>query len=375
MFKTSLNICMIVKNEAKNLELTLPNFVAAADRVIIIDTGSTDGTKKVAESLGAEVFDFAWCDDFSAARNESIKRADSDWIAWFDADEYLETKDLERLRSRLDACRSNVVHLVIKECEYGAKESKNSYFRDKVFRNRLGIRFERPINEQVTCKDKSLHTIDKLEDVEVFHWGRHLTHYEMLKKNTERTRIFEEVASKNPNDPMYFYLLGLRRLDLERFKEAEEAFDNAINLCEGKTGPERFIKEGAHLTKAWTYYRFQNYKKAISEALRAIEANPENAEPYCVAAGSYLSLCRPADALPLAEKSVNLAKKQHPMLTVNDIAWDVMRFMFYANCLVSEKRYIEAIPHLETVLMSHPENESAANLLELIKQGVKECKV
>ena len=365
---------MIVKNEADRLKLTLPNLISSCDKVIIVDTGSTDNTKEVAKQLGAEIHDFLWCDDFSAARNESIKHADSDWIAWFDADEYVETKDMNKLRDHLDLTCSDVVHVVVKECAYGTKEANNSYYRDKVFRNKKGFHFERPINEQVCAPFASLKNAEKYDGISLYHWGRNLPEDKMAQKNTERVRIFEGITVKNPSDPLYCLLLGMRYLDLKRFVEAEKAFDRVIAICKDSGGIMRFIKEGAHMGKAWTFYRFQKYDKALAEALLAIECNGENAESYCVAAGSLLATGRPGEAFYLLEIAVKLPKKQHPILPNNDLCWDVMRHLFFANCLVSEKRYCEAIPQLETVIRSQPENESAANLLGLLKQGVKECK-
>ena len=365
---------MIVKNEADNLKLTLPGLVRSCDRVIIVDTGSTDTTKETAKQLGAEVYDFAWCDDFSAARNESIKHADSDWIAWFDADEYVEKEDLTKLREHLDSTNADIVHVLVKECAYGTKDAKNSYFRDKVFRNKKGFRFERPINEQVTASSASVNKTEKYEGIALYHWGRNLSEDKMARKNTERARIFENVAENNPSDPMYHYLLGMRYLDLNRFVEAEKCFDRVINICRNSKSIMRYIKEGSHMGKAWTFYRFEKYDKALAESLLAIECNPENAESYCVAAGSLLAQGKPSEAFFLMEKAVSLPKKQHPVLSNNDICWDVMRYMFYANCLVSEKRYKEAIPALEKVLLSQPQNENALNLLDLLKQGVNECK-
>ena len=50
----------------------LSNAAAYADERIVVDTGSTDGTRSMAEAAGARVFDFAWQDDFAAARNASL---------------------------------------------------------------------------------------------------------------------------------------------------------------------------------------------------------------------------------------------------------------------------------------------------------------
>ena len=40
--------------------------------------------------FGARVFDFPWCDDFAAARNETLRHATGQWVLWLDADEYFD---------------------------------------------------------------------------------------------------------------------------------------------------------------------------------------------------------------------------------------------------------------------------------------------
>jgi glycosyltransferase involved in cell wall biosynthesis len=75
MFTSGLSVCMIVKNESAHLRRALTSAVKVASEIIIIDTGSTDDTKEIAQSFGALVFDYKWCDDFAAARNESKRMA------------------------------------------------------------------------------------------------------------------------------------------------------------------------------------------------------------------------------------------------------------------------------------------------------------
>ena len=68
---TELSLCMIVKNEEERLARCLSSVQGAVDEIIILDTGSTDGTKDVASRFTQRVYDYAWDDDFSAARNAS----------------------------------------------------------------------------------------------------------------------------------------------------------------------------------------------------------------------------------------------------------------------------------------------------------------
>ena len=74
------SLCVIARNEEANLSACLASAADLVHEIIVIDTGSTDRTKEVAASFGARVFDFPWCDDFSAARNESLRHATGDWI-------------------------------------------------------------------------------------------------------------------------------------------------------------------------------------------------------------------------------------------------------------------------------------------------------
>ena len=101
---SSVSLCVIARNEATNLPACLGPLLPFVGETIVVDTGSTDGTRAVAESMGARVFDFAWCDDFAAARNESLRRATSDWILWMDADDRVDAANAARLGDLL-RCR------------------------------------------------------------------------------------------------------------------------------------------------------------------------------------------------------------------------------------------------------------------------------
>lgn len=89
MSKT-ISLCMIVKNEEKVLSKCLESVQGIVDEIIIVDTGSTDKTLDVAKKYTDKIYYFDWISDFSAARNESLKYANSDYILILDADEYLE---------------------------------------------------------------------------------------------------------------------------------------------------------------------------------------------------------------------------------------------------------------------------------------------
>jgi Flp pilus assembly protein TadD len=97
-----LSLAMIVKNEAEHLGHCLDSVRGLVDEIIVVDTGSSDGTPALARGRGASVHAFPWVGDFSAARNESLAHATGDWVLVLDADEAVDAADHARIR---EACR------------------------------------------------------------------------------------------------------------------------------------------------------------------------------------------------------------------------------------------------------------------------------
>jgi tetratricopeptide (TPR) repeat protein len=85
----TLALVVIARNEAQCITRCLRSFAGHVDRMLVLDTGSTDDTVALAQAAGAEVRHFEWCDDFSAARNASLQATGADWHVVIDADEWL----------------------------------------------------------------------------------------------------------------------------------------------------------------------------------------------------------------------------------------------------------------------------------------------
>ena len=78
--------CMIVKNEERNIERALLWGKTVMWEQIVVDTGSADRTVELARKMGAKVFFLEWPENFAAAKNYAIDRAEGDWIVFLDAD-------------------------------------------------------------------------------------------------------------------------------------------------------------------------------------------------------------------------------------------------------------------------------------------------
>ena len=82
-----ISLCMIVRDNARTLPACLESIRPWVDEMVIVDTGSVDETPRIVEAFGGRLFHFPWCDDFSAARNESLRHARGDWLFWMDSDD------------------------------------------------------------------------------------------------------------------------------------------------------------------------------------------------------------------------------------------------------------------------------------------------
>jgi tetratricopeptide (TPR) repeat protein len=95
----SITLCMIVRDEEAMLGACLASAREAVNDIVVVDTGSRDASKRIAREAGARVFDFVWCDDFAAARNEALRHARGEWVLVLDADERLMPKGARALRA------------------------------------------------------------------------------------------------------------------------------------------------------------------------------------------------------------------------------------------------------------------------------------
>ena len=105
--RVRVSLTMIVRDEEENLPRCLESVRGIFDEIIVVDTGSVDRTKEIAREFGAQVFDFAWVDDFAAARNEGLSHATGDYAFWLDADDLVEPATRTKLIRLLGKLRAD----------------------------------------------------------------------------------------------------------------------------------------------------------------------------------------------------------------------------------------------------------------------------
>ena len=154
--RVRLSLCMIVRDSAGTLRPCLESIRPWVDEMVIVDTGSTDETPQIVEELGGRLFHFPWCDDFSAARNESLQHARGEWIFWMDSDDTIPPECGRQLHSLTDndVDPSVLGHVMQVHCPGGGEDGDPEVDvtivdHVKLIRNRPDLRFEGRIHEQI----------------------------------------------------------------------------------------------------------------------------------------------------------------------------------------------------------------------------------
>lgn len=225
----SISLCMIVKDEEVRLPGCIESARGAVDEIVVVDTGSSDRTAEVAKSLGAKVHFFPWRDDFSAARNESLRHAKGDWILFLDADETLNTLgDGERLRKAASLPGIDAFSVPIINPRPDRESGVATGAAVRFFRNLPGIRFSSRVHENVDrfLLEKGARVANGPFLIE--HRGYALDRDAVRKKYERNLRLLQKELEENPDNAHARYHLGLTFMALEREPEARGAFDRAL---------------------------------------------------------------------------------------------------------------------------------------------------
>ena len=163
----TISLCMIVKNEEKILARCLDSLKGIMDELIIVDTGSTDRTKEIAQHYTDKVFDFKWTDDFSAARNFSFSKATMDYIYVADADEVLDAENhlkFKQVKSVLLSEIEVVQMIYITPKDYNTVQNFQKEYRPKLFKRNRSFSWIGPIHETI-----NLNPVVYDSDIEILH--------------------------------------------------------------------------------------------------------------------------------------------------------------------------------------------------------------
>lgn len=309
MFKPfpCLSLCMIVKNEEKNLSASLDSIKPIADEIIIVDTGSKDKTLEIAKKYADLLIQIPWDDDFSKARNISLEEATGEWILVMDADEIFCQEDMEALKEIILQKQEyeGFFIKVINRKKQIFGEEEESFSALRLFKNRKTYRFSGAIHEQIGYSIPS----EKLAftSIRIIHQGHHNP-----AKNKERSkrniRILEKELTNEPDHPFHRFNLGVEYMALHQFKKAIEQLE-AIQLSETDRlmWISRYFK-----TLAYCYIKEERWDAAQRIIQKGIHQFPDFPDLYFLEAMRLTALHRYQEALSPLYQCLNIGEAKNP---------------------------------------------------------------
>jgi GT2 family glycosyltransferase/tetratricopeptide (TPR) repeat protein/2-polyprenyl-3-methyl-5-hydroxy-6-metoxy-1,4-benzoquinol methylase len=211
--------CLIVRDNAKTIGACLESLRPWVDELVVVDTGSKDDTPRIAAELGARVSHFEWVDDFSAARNESVRHARGEWVFWMDSDDVIDEANGRALRELADGPHpANVLGYVVRvHCtgpDPGRRDDVTVVDHVKLFRNRPGLRFEHRIHEQIIPAIRRAGGDVAWTDLFVVHAGYDHSPEGQARKKERDLRILHQELSERPGHPFTLFNLGMTYADV-----------------------------------------------------------------------------------------------------------------------------------------------------------------
>ncbi len=227
----SLSATLIVRDEEQVLGACLTSLSSLVDEIVVVDTGSLDRSAELAADHGAKVCHFAWCDDFSAARNFAIDQASSAWCLYIDADERARCDDLDGLRSALSGPNG-----VAARVRFHPRTGFTAYREYRLHRRDPRLRFDGRVHETMVPRIQRLAT----DGAAVIDCDLTIDHVGYDGPQTHKAeRYLGLLAQATEADPERVYLWWHRGCiyhELGRIDEAEASWRHGLALVREK-GP------------------------------------------------------------------------------------------------------------------------------------------
>lgn len=271
----SVSACAIMKNEISHVEAWLDNVRVFAQEIIVVDTGSTDGTNEfLVKQPDVKLINNEWQSDFAQAKNVALQKATGDWLVFTDADEcfYRPENIIEYLR-QLDKqyADMDVIFCPIDNIDADSNnEIINSDVVPRLIRNHVGIKYIGAVHEQLTRGREPWQDIKYIvadRQLAIRHTG--YSTKVIPFKYQRNYEILQQVMGKSHKPEMYYGFLSESLLGLAKY---QEALEYAILAMESPYQPaiqkERFAQVAIE--------SMDNLGLAISDIF-----SPQQAEAIC----------------------------------------------------------------------------------------------
>jgi tetratricopeptide (TPR) repeat protein len=249
----SLGLAIIVKDGAKTLRNCIASVAGITDRIVIADTGSSDGSVQLARDLGAEVFEIDWQDSFAQARNAAVRALYTDWVLIMDDDEELDPAAPAKIPPLLENAKvggylvtlrnhipvkfgfgGHAPSIKVNDSAVGRAQGAKAYADFalcRLFRRHPEIYYVGRVHEHVEPSIRALGLKLASAEVLIHHFGHLCSPAELRTKDEFYRKLGRLKVQDSPNDPEAWVELGLQEYEQFRnYSAGIECFKKALAL-------------------------------------------------------------------------------------------------------------------------------------------------
>lgn len=361
--KPTISVCMIVKNEIAIIEESIKRLLPHFDEVIVVDTGSDDGTWELLREIGEifyrNLYPFKYNPPtftFSQARNVSIDCVDNDWILILDADEELPLESVEKIKALVaNPPEDDYPAMSFKLINHLDGGQINQHFMTRFFPNDDRIRYEGALHEQLVGNGIEL-THYAIHDIVIHHYGYKSDTMKSKGKLKRNHELLMGVILSGQAKAFDYYSLGNNYLTGDQRAEALDAFLSAINLCKRNAEEPNWLPHCYSVAMALFNEQgeYHHANRLASESPDKIVDLPDfwvhfgdmhfGTKDYDIALGAYT-------------RAIEMHGKPHAGFY--DHKFTTWRpYMGIGNVYIRLKNPIMALNYYKKALSFYPENES-----------------
>jgi tetratricopeptide (TPR) repeat protein len=238
MKRKTVSLCMIARDEEACIGKAIKSALALVDEIVVVDTGSRDNTRIIAEGYGARIVDEVWHDDFASVRNAALAAAACDWVLMLDCDEQLQSiRPVDFQRLLIDP---GVIGYRLQLAEAGEGDRLDTRPVLRLFRNEPRVRYRYPVLEQV---EPSLAALAQDTGQAVVDSPLLLLHDpgnpdQRSRKRDRNLRLLREALAASPEEPYFAHQLARETL----------------HVLDGEVLPVAGLRRNLdHLARAWRH--------------------------------------------------------------------------------------------------------------------------
>ena len=369
----TLSLCMIVKNEAENLERCLETARPHVEEIVIVDTGSTDGTQAIARRY-ADVFDeIEWPDSFSEARNHSFDLSSGDYNIWLDGDDCMpDPADWRKVRRAIGV--DGVVGLNLLQVDSLPDNQIISGATNpmlRVVKNHPRIRFKGKVHNQIIdavnvyCREEG-GTIGSVS-ARFYHKGYNLSDEGKRAKYGVRIPLLQyeaEHAATKQRRAYYQYQLAV---GYSMINEKVKALRTLQELPFELLTPDNALH--AHTLAANVSHQEKAYDFGLAHAHKLIELFPEEALGYFLVAGIHIKQGQLKEGVGYLSKTYQMM--HDPDRTYRYHINEAHLFYLIGQVAAVGKKFERAEFFFKKCLDRQPDHEEAQAYLTRVAQQVE----